>query len=219
LKRTAFRLEQMKLRINIVVLIGVLVLAAAMTVRACRRRDIRDFAPAEVARAEAAMWKAYYAGNREKLGLNLVLLLHDQYGLSFYRAKQIAAELGAAAMQFRATRADYEDIVLPKLEKAYRLIRRSTGARFDPQAAAKAELDWWVARRTPGRNSPEAVGREIAQLYAVLYGSAQSSFEQAGVLRAQAAALRDLEGESADWPQIESLLRQSYQILKHALAE
>ena len=163
-----------------------------------------------VARAEAKMWRDYYAGNETQIGLNLIELLRRQYGLNLPDAKQIAELLARSAMKFKAARGDYEAIVLPDLTEAYRHIRRAGKASFDPERAARAELAWWVARRTPGQNSPEQVGEKMTELYAVLYGSAQPSFHAAGLHRAQAAALRDSGGTNADWPRIEELLRESY---------
>lgn len=38
----------------------------------------------------------------------------------------------------------------------------------------------------------------------------QTEFKNAGILRAQAAALRDSGGKNADWEKIEELLKESY---------
>ena len=61
--------------------------------------------------------------------------------------------------------------------------------------------------------TPEQVGAAIANLYAVLYGETNSSFQKAGLLRAQAAHLRDQGGINADWVQVEALLQESYREL------
>jgi len=57
------------------------------------------------------------------------------------------------------------------------------------------------------------VGTLIAALYALLYGGTNAEILQAGVLRAQAAALRDAGGPDADWPAVERLLVESYSAL------
>ena len=80
-----------------------------------------------------------------------------------------------------------------------------------------AELDWWVARRTPGSDSVEEVGRLIAYLYTVLFGENQPAFERAGLLRAQAAHIRDEGGASCNWGMVEKLLHESYQALQEGL--
>lgn len=86
-------------------------------------------------------------------------------------------------------------------------------------AVARAELGWWVARRTPGRNSPAQVGAEIANLYALLYGKTNPNLQKAGLLRAKAAYLRDQGGNSPDWQEVERLLRESYEALVVGLGQ
>ncbi len=72
-----------------------------------------------------------------------------------------------------------------------------------------------MKRRTPGQDSPEEVGRSIARLYTILYGETNPDILEAGLLRAQAADLRDRHG---DWKEIETLLRQSYNALARGTA-
>lgn len=168
----------------------------------------------KVARAETRMWQAYYSGDKTQLGLQLIALLRNQHGLSLLEAKEIGELLASSAMKFSSAGGDYERIVLPDLARAYRLIKQATGASFDPDKVAQAELVWWVARRTKGQDSAEQVGEKIAELYAVLYGSASPAFRQAGLLRAQAACVRDSGQESVDWAHVEDLLRKSYRELK-----
>ena len=171
----------------------------------------------KVAEAETNMWKAYYTGDRTKLGLLLISLLRTQYGLSFLEAKETGEAFASSAMKFHSARNNYEEVALPDLIKAYTLIKQAKGNKYNPEEVARAELAWWVARRTNGKNSTEQVGAGIAELYAILYGNDHPSFKKAGLLRAQAAAVRDLGGKSADWPKIEELLKQSYQELENGI--
>ena len=83
---------------------------------------------------------------------------------------------------------------------------------------ARAELAWWVARRVPGQNSPEQVGRLIAQEYALLYETSAENVGAAALLRAKAASMRDAQADRPDWPAIAQLLRASYDELLAALA-
>jgi hypothetical protein len=85
-----------------------------------------------------------------------------------------------------------------------------TNGTWDAEAAARAELEWWVKRRTPGQNSPEEVGRSIAKLYKTLYGRSNPDIEKAGLLRALAAHIRDT---SHDWDKVDTLLKESYRSL------
>ena len=173
----------------------------------------------KVAQAETRMWQSYYSGDKIQLGLQLIALLRNQHSLSLWEAKEIGELLASSTMKFRSASGDYERVALPDLVKAYVLIKQATGAPFDPDKAARAELAWWVARRTPGQDSGEQVGEKIAELYAVLYGRACPAFYNAGLLRAQAAKMRDSgsRGEGADWIQIEVLLRKSYHELKKGI--
>ena len=177
----------------------------------------RSFDPDTVAEAETQMWKAYYTRDKMELGMQIITLLRGQYGLSFGDAKKIGEKLARTSMKFAGTRGDYDKVVLPDLIEVYTMIRDAGDESFDPEAAARAELAWWVARRTPGENSVEQVGDKIAELYAILYGHEDPAFKTAGHLRAKAAALRDAGGKNADWDKIEKLLKESYSKLAEAV--
>jgi hypothetical protein len=111
------------------------------------------------------------------------------------------------------------DAVLPDLEQGFDTVRRWTGASFDVHAVARAELAWWVARRIPGEDAPENVGRLISEQYSAFYGVRGAGFDRAGLLRAKAAALRDAGGAGADWATIGKMLHESYAALSDALAQ
>lgn len=165
-----------------------------------------QFDSAAIAAAETRMWKAYYGKDPKGLFNELTTTLQEQFGLSGWRSKQVAMHLAAGASRFAGMREHYES-VLPDVEKAYAIVKKCTGADYDPAEAARAELAWWVARRTPGKNSVEQVGQSVAHLYEVLYGKTNPQIERAGYLRAQAARVRD---KTSDWPQVEEILGESY---------
>ena len=191
--------------------LAVLVLIAIITISTFYIKFSRPaFDADKVATAEMQMWQAYYTGNRTKLGLLLVSLLRTQYGLSFLEAKETGEAFASSAMKFHAARNNYEKAALPDLIKAYTLIKQAKGNKYNPEEVARAELAWWVARRTKGKDSAEQIGEGISKLYSIFYGSDNPAFKKAGLFRAQAAALRDAGGENADWPEIETLLRKSY---------
>jgi hypothetical protein len=171
----------------------------------------------KVGGAEARMWQAYYTGSKAEIALELISLLRNQHGLSLPQATAIANQLAAAAMKFHSARGNYEQIVLGDLTEAYRLIGQASGAAFNPEEVARAELAWWVARRIPGQNSAEQVGEKIAELYGLIFEKDPAAFRTAGLRRAQAARLRDSGGKDADWPRIENLLKESYRELNQAL--
>ena len=164
---------------------------------------------AALAAAETRMWQAYYDKDLRALRNEVKEVLRQQFGLSRVQSAKIAANLTAASAKFIAMRrgGNPVDSVLPDLEAAYASIEKATELDFNPREAAEAELAWWTARRTSGKNSVENVGKEIARLYGILYGGTNPDIEQAGYLRAKAAHLRDT---GQDWQEVESLLYQSY---------
>src|SRR6185503_13934403 len=123
-----------------------------------------------------------------------------------------------AAATFGDATSRYET-VLPDLEKAYATARRWLGAGFDPGRVARAELAWWVARRTKGQNDPENVGRLIAEAYALLYEAPLDDMLRPGLLRAEAAAMRDEHAVAPDWAAIGRLLTESYRQLHANLSK
>lgn len=178
-----------------------------------------DFDAARLAASETRMWQAYYAGNGEEMAMEMVALLREQFGVSYKTAAGVVEPMARGAMTFFRAPGDYERQVLPHLETAYARLGEACGRDWDPRAAAEAELAWWVARRTPGEDAPEQVGAKIARLYAILYGETNADIEQAGLQRAQAAALRDAGGPDADWAAVEQLLLQSYTALRKGIRE
>ena len=184
-------------------------------------RSMRQFNAERLARLETRMWQAYYAKQNARLFGLLVTMLHEQYHYSWARAATEAFHLARAAATFGNMKhgdgVRYE-VVLPDLEKAYAAAKSWTGAAFDPREVARAELAWWVARRIPGQNSAEQVGRLIAEEYGLLYETSPMAVADAAFLRAQAAALRDAQAKSPDWDRIAALLLQSYRELSTALA-
>jgi hypothetical protein len=180
-------------------------------------RSLREFNADRLANLETRMWQAYYAKERTRLFGLLITTLREQYHYSWGIATIEAFHLARAASTFAELRGGY-DVVLPDLEAAYRRTRSWSGGAFDPRAVAQAELAWWVARRVPGQNAPEQVGRLIAEEYALLYETSPQRMEQAALLRAQAAALREEQAQKPDWDRIAGLLLASYRELRLALA-
>jgi hypothetical protein len=195
----------------------VLVAGAYLLVAApAERGSMRQFEPSRLANLETRMWQAYYQKQNVRLFSLLVVMLREQYHYSWVVAYREAFHLARAAATFGNATSNYEQ-VLPDLVSAYTTVRDWEGSLFDPGAVARAELAWWVARRVPGQNAPEHVGELIADEYAQLYAVPRPAVLNAGVLRAQAGALRDAEARAPDWTVIEGLLVQSYSDLHHAL--
>lgn len=179
-------------------------------------RTLREFNPDRIADLELDMWRAYYAKENVRLFRALVVMLREQYHYSWALALRDGFYLARAAATFGNIRGDY-DRVLPDLEEAYDGARNWLDAGFDPKAVSRAELAWWVARRIPGKHDPSQVGALIADEYALLYETPRDRVDRAGLLRAQAAALRDAQAEHADWATIGRMLHESYSDLAAAV--
>jgi hypothetical protein len=163
------------------------------------------------------MWQAYYAKENVRLFRLLIVMLREQYNYSWATATREAFYLARAAATFGNARSNHE-VVLPDLEAAYAIARDWTSADYQPAAVARAELAWWVARRIPGQNSPEQVGKLIADEYALLYDMSADALLESAVLRARAGALRDAQAAAPDWATIERLLLESYRSLLRAVS-
>jgi hypothetical protein len=181
-------------------------------------RSIRQFEPAQLASLELEMWQAYYAKENVRLFRLLVVMLREQYNYSWATATREAFYLARAAATFGNARSNYE-VVLPDLETAYTIARDWTSAAYQPAAVARAELAWWMARRVPGQNSPDEVGKLIAEEYALLYDVPPEALLESAVLRARAGALRDSQAPKPDWTMIERLLLHSYQSLHRVVGQ
>ena len=108
---------------------------------------------------------------------------------------------------------------LPQLRDYFRLVARASPLQVDIEAAARAELDWWQARRKVVR--PEEYGLLIAHVSTLLYGINGEEVRRSGVLRAQAMQYRDDHGTTmrlADWAVIEEKLGIAYSLLKQAIS-
>ena len=99
----------------------------------------------------------------------------------------------------------------------FSLLRTAAPVAFDPQEAARLELDWLQARREAV--SPQAHGRTVAEVAALTYGitAAAPAMLDNGVARAEAMAYRDARGQAMTeegWVAIESQLRAAHERLK-----
>jgi hypothetical protein len=181
-------------------------------------RSMRLFDPYRLATLELQMWQAYYDKRNARLLALLVTMLREQYRYSWTTAAREGFHLARAAATFGNARSNYE-VVLPDLESGYATARDWLQADFDPQAVARAELAWWVARRIPGQNSAEQVGGLIADEYALLYATSRARVLESGILRAKAGKLRDETATSPDWNEVGRLLTASYVELAQAVGD
>jgi peptidoglycan/xylan/chitin deacetylase (PgdA/CDA1 family) len=209
--------------------VALLVLALLWTRPPPGPRSARLFDPDRLAELEVEMWQAYYRRQKTHLFATLVVALREQFRYPWSKATRAAYHLARAAARFAGSTGGYER-VLPDLRAAYAIARGWTGAGFDVDEVARAELAWWVARRDSRTRQPENVGQLIAALYGKFYELPPGRVDEAGLLRARAADLRD-RGAAAeeearqhgttppppDWAEVSRLLHASYRALHDAL--
>ena len=181
-----------------------------------RHPDLRAFDPGGMARSETAMWRHYYERRYLLLFADLYGNSRSQYGFSPWDSARIAIAAARAAKAFQPSSSrSGAQAALPFLEDYFGLLARATPVPLDVKAAARAELDWWQARREAV--VPAAYGAMIARVSALLYGQDSEKFREAGQLRAEAMAFRDASGETmtdGSWSTIETILTKAYKILK-----
>jgi hypothetical protein len=184
---------------------------------------IRQFDPAEVGRLETEMWRSYYERRRVSLFSQLTETLRTQYGLSFLRSNLVGYRAAKAALVFKDgnSRADYEK-ALPDLVSFYRSIRETSDVPFDPDRAARLELEWWIIHRQRADHPPQDLVNALADLQAEIYRVPAPSLLEHARLRAEAMTIRDNRAEQggvtqADWDRIGELLNQSWQSLHTAV--
>jgi len=153
---------------------------------------------------------------REEFGVYIAVvpMLREQHRYSWFRAGQAGYYMARALTQFAGMRQRYER-VLPDLVEAATIERNWMGASFDPAAAARAQLDWWVTRRLPNLNSASQVAPLIAREYAVRYRIPEGAGMDAALRRAQALDLS--QQIDPNWTEVQNLLAESNRSLAQAL--
>jgi hypothetical protein len=188
-----------------------------------RTAHLREFDSDEVARLETAMWHSYYEKQRLRLFNQLSELLRTQYNMPLVRSNQVAYYAADAAFVFKKgkERADYEK-ALPELVKFYQAIRKMSDIPFDPDRAARLELEWWIIHRQRAMHGAGDLDRALAELQAEIYKVPVERLMEHGRLRAEAMTIRDTKAEAggvteADWAKIDELLHASWRSLAVAV--
>jgi hypothetical protein len=179
-----------------------------------RSHDLRDFDPAEVGRLDSEMWRSYYEKRRLQLFLQLGQVLREQYGLPRLRSYVTALNAARSAVVFQRghNRAEY-DRALPPLRRFYDAIARVSATKFDPERAARLELEWWIVHRERAMHAPGDLPQALADLQGELFGLPAARFLGHARERAEAMLLRDEAAAAPDWLRIEQKLRRSWTLL------
>jgi hypothetical protein len=223
-KTNAARFARLKRVLKLGAVLVILLAAwVAYDLRSPRRTSMRDFDADEVARLDTAMWRSYYSRERVRLFAQAGELLRTQFRLPFWRSNAVAYRAAKAAFVFKDghSRADYER-ALPDLLSFYKSVRSVSDADFDPERAAKLELEWWIVHRERKAHAPGDLERALADLEAELYRVPAERLAEHARLRAEAMTIRDDKAEQGgvteeDWRKIDELLHQSWRSLHAAV--
>jgi len=179
--------------------------------------NLRDFDADAVARLETAMWRDYYARDYQSLAGRLYSLYRDQYHFSPADSAQLAYYSGKAAQVFQPTASRAEaQVALPLLVRYYTLLRDRSSESFDPDKAARLELDWWQLRRENA--TPQQYGEVVGQVASELFHVDNDHIQKSARIRAAMMRYRDDRRDGRmqpeDWQHIEENLIESYRELK-----
>jgi hypothetical protein len=189
-----------------------------------RPSPIERLVPEVLADREQRAWQAYYERRWARLAGLLFQITRDQFGLPIWQVPY-AAYLATRAQAIFARRGSAGGSAEAYMRRFYRLVRRSSGGRYDPRRAAAAELRWWIVHRKRAEFPDTAALVDVlAQLYVELYGIGEAAARPPAHHRAEAMELSDrwvrdgLDPKSPLLRQVRDELLLSYRALRAALS-
>jgi hypothetical protein len=174
------------------------------------------FDPDRLGALETESWRALEARSDLRVFWANVRFLRELHRYPWSRAIS-AGFYRTRAVTTVANRPNRFEVVLPDLEAAFATEQAWREAAFDPAHAARAELRWWAARRTPALNPAGQVAELMAEELALRYGSAVPEMRAAALSRTEALRLLDDGGEFPDWQAVEARLTSAYRSLLDAI--
>jgi hypothetical protein len=159
---------------------------------------VRSFDPRAVGSWECRAWETYYRRRWVAFLVASVAMVRSAFEMSWARTL-VGAWLVLRANMVWAPYPDNDPDEARRLMRLfYRLLRKSSGAAFDPVRAAELEVEWWRVHRegqhadaAAGAEPPPALVAALAELYAYTYGVDPASVREAAALRAEAMDVSD----------------------------
>jgi len=180
-----------------------------------------QFNPDRLAYFEASGWRAYYDRKWLKMVRLLVDLCQEQFGIPFPMSVLAAYYSVRASVAWVPVNHD-EQKVLAFLEKFYRVARRYSSLKFDPEEVANLELRYFdVHRRLVGKEDRSEFVQVLTDLHSAIFGLKPEQMRESAEWRVMAAdtvdgitskTSTDIEG---DWTKLEEYLRRCYRSIKH----
>jgi hypothetical protein len=182
------------------------------------------FNPRNTGLYEAEVWRAYYDRKWIKTLALSFQLLRSQFSLKPPAAAR-ATFLAVRAAKAWAPVDHDRSAVGAMLDRFYEVLRRGTGADFDPHAAGAAELEYWAVHRDlSGQPGTAELIASLAAISVQVYGLTFEEARPAAVARARACDLVDeitakkVAPTEERWSAIRETLYESYRLLSEALA-
>jgi hypothetical protein len=156
---------------------------------------MRSFDPTRVGRLETESWVAYYRRRWPTFLRAAFGLTRESFGLT-WPATLRGGWWVLRANQLWAPYPDNEpDGARRYMERFYRMVAAREDEPFDPEEAARREVEWWRAHRDLQHDRGEGDDRPLvdalAQLYAHVYSVPPESVEIAARERAHAMVHSD----------------------------
>ena len=152
---------------------------------------MRTFDPTMVARYEKDSWVAYYRRHWFTLLRLLIGLVRSTYGLSLFQAIYIGIPMTRAQIAFAPADNDVP-AAIKYMRQFFAHIKHLHDEDFEPDEAARAEVNWWVVhRRYFGQSDNPAVIDAVAQAYAAAYRIDPARVHEAAYHRALAMVYSD----------------------------
>lgn len=182
--------------------------------------DLRKVDPEELARREAAAWRAYYEERYPTLFWQVFQISRNTYGFSLADSIRLSYHAARSASYFRRSNKEPEIAAARHHMGAYyRLISEKSQRPFDHERAGSLELEWWRMRRD--KRPPEDWARVIADQCGVVYGLPGETFLPATRLRVEAMVYRDAHRhqimDDTHWQTIQNTLTESARKFREAL--
>lgn len=179
-----------------------------------------QFDPARVAHFEASGWRAYYDRRWLDVLRLIVALCQEQFRIPFPASWFAAYYTTRASMAWVPVDHDVKK-VQRYLEKFYRIARRYSGLKFDPEQVGRLELQYFdVHRRLVGVEDKSAYIEAMTSLHSAIFGISAEQARESAEWRVQASNLVDgITGKTStdvegDWAKLEDYLTRCYRSIK-----
>jgi hypothetical protein len=181
------------------------------------------FDPDRIAHVEAAGWRAYYDRAWPRLLRLIVGLCQEQFRIPFPVSLLAAYHVVRASVAWVPLDHD-EPAIREHYARFYRLARRFSGLRFDPERVAALELRYNDDhRRLVGNPDKSAFLATMTELHSALFGLTPERARESARWRVEACNIVDtITGRTSsdpetDWRLLEQHLRRCYRDVQRHL--